>query len=75
MEALKMLEKKKNLQWDYDAEADVLYIAIGKPVKAEGVDIGKGTIVRVDPDSNEIVGFTIINPLKRTLQEMKVGIK
>ena len=63
------------MQWDYDAEADVLYIAIGKPVKAEGVDIGKGTIVRVDPESNEIVGFTIISPLKRTLQEMKVGIK
>ncbi len=70
-----MIEKKKNLQWDYDAEADVLYITIGIPVKAEGVDIGKGTIVRVDPESNEIVGFTIINPLKRTLQELKVGAK
>jgi uncharacterized protein YuzE len=35
-----MPEKKKNLQWDYDAEADVLYISIGKPQNAEGVDIG-----------------------------------
>ena len=67
-----MVEKKENLQWDYDADADVLYISIGKPVKAEGIDIGKGTIVRVDPNSNEIVGFTIINPLKRTLQELKI---
>ena len=73
MEALKMIEKKKNLQWDYDAEADILYISIGKPVKAEGVDIDKGTIVRVNPETNEIVGFTIISPLKRTLQELKVG--
>ncbi|MHB2149855.1 DUF2283 domain-containing protein [Calditrichota bacterium LG25] len=73
METLKMIEKKKNLQWDYDAEADVLYISIGKPVKAESIDIGKGTIVRVDPESNEIVGFTIISPLKRTLEELKVG--
>lgn len=71
MEALKMIEEKKDLQWDYDAEADVLYISIGKPEKAEGVDIGKGTIVRIDPNSNEIVGFTIINPLKRTLKELK----
>lgn len=71
MEVLKMLEKKKDLQWNYDAEADVLYIAIGEPVKAEGVDIGKGMIVRIDPDSNEIVGFTIISPLQRTLQELK----
>ena len=67
-----MVEKKENLQWDYDADADVLYISIGKQVKAEGIDIGKGTIVRVDPNSNEIVGFTIINPLKRTLQELKI---
>ena len=70
MEALKILEKKKNLQWDYDAEVDVLYISIGKPQKAEGVDIGEGTIVRVNPKTNEVVGFTIMNPLKRTLKEL-----
>ena len=75
MEALKISERKENLQWDYDAEADVLYISIGKPVKAEGIDIGKGTIVRIDPTSNEIVGFTIINPLSRTLQELKIQSK
>jgi uncharacterized protein YuzE len=57
-----MPERKKNLQWDYNTEADVLYISIGKPQKAEGVDIGDGTIVRVNPKTNEIVGFTIINP-------------
>lgn len=73
MEALKMLEKKKNLQWDYDAAADVWYISIGKPQKAEGVDIGEGTIVRVNPRTNEMVGFTIINPLKRTLKELDLA--
>jgi uncharacterized protein YuzE len=70
METLKMLEKKQNLHWDYDAEADVLYISIGKPQKAEGVDIGEGTIVRVNPETNDIVGFTIINLLQRTSKEM-----
>lgn len=74
MEALKMIERKEGVQWDYDAEADVLYISIGKPVKAESADIGKGVIVRVDTESNEIVGFTIIHPLKRTLQELKIGV-
>lgn len=73
MEALKMLEKKKNIQWDYDAEADVLYISIGKPRKAEGVDIGEGTIVRVNPRTKEIVGFTIINPMQRTLKELALA--
>lgn len=72
METLKMIEKKENLQWDYDGEADVLYISIGKPEPAEGVDIGNGVIVRINPQSNEIVGFTIINPLKRTLEELNI---
>jgi uncharacterized protein YuzE len=72
LETLKILEKKENLQWDYDAEADVLYISIGTPEPAEGVDIGSGVIVRIDPASDEIVGFTIINPLKRTLEELNV---
>lgn len=68
-----MIERKENLQWDYDAEADVLYISIGKPVSAEGIDIGKGVIVRINPELNEVVGFTIINPLRRALQELMVG--
>ena len=46
MEAIKILDKKENLNWDYDEEADVLYISIGKPRKALGVDIGEGAIVR-----------------------------
>ncbi|HPG38374.1 MAG TPA: DUF2283 domain-containing protein [bacterium] len=70
MEALKITEKKKNLQWNYDADADVFYISIEKPQKAEGVDIGKGVIARIDPVSHEIIGFTIINLLQRTLQEL-----
>ncbi len=50
----------------------MLYISIGKPQKAEGVDIGEGTIARINPDSKEIVGFTILNPLKRTLHELAI---
>ena len=47
MEAIKILDKKENLSWDYDEEADVLYISIGEPRKALGVDIGEGAIVKV----------------------------
>jgi uncharacterized protein YuzE len=65
-----MVEWKENIQWDYDAEADVLYIAVGSPQEAEGVNIGNGVIIRVLPESKEIVGFTILNPLKRTLDEL-----
>ena len=72
METLKLAEKKKNIQWDYDAEADVLYIYYDKPQKAEGIDLGNGTIARINQATNEIVGFTIINPLQKTIKNIKI---
>ena len=72
METLKLAEKKKNINWDYDAEADVLYIYYDKPQKAEGIDLGNGTITRINPLTNEIVGFTIINPLQKTIKSLKL---
>lgn len=71
MEALKILEKKENLNWDYDEEADVLYISITKPQKAIGVDVGEGIIVRYREDTNEIVGLTIIGFKERFLKVVK----
>lgn len=70
MGTLNISEKKNNIKWDYDAEADVLYISFGNPKIAEGVDIGEGTIIRIQPDSNEIIGVTILNPLNRTLSTL-----
>ena len=66
-----MIEKAKNINWKYDAGADVLYISIGEPKNAEGIDIGDGIISRVDTDSKEIVGLTILNFSARTLNSMK----
>ena len=70
METINIAEKKKKITWDYDAEADVLYISFGNPQNSEGIDIGDGTIVRIQTDTNEITGITIINPLHRTLKSM-----
>jgi uncharacterized protein YuzE len=70
METLNISEKKKKIKWDYDAEADVLYISFGNPKNAEGVDIGEGTIIRIQPDTKEIIGITILNPLHRTLSSL-----
>ncbi len=60
MEAIKILDKKENLNWDYDEEADVLYISIGEPRKALGVDIGEGAIVKYIEETGEVVGLTLI---------------
>lgn len=70
METINISEKKEKIKWDYDAEADVLYISFGNPQNAEGVDIGEGTIIRVQTDTYEITGLTIINPLHRTLKSL-----
>ena len=70
METLNISEKKNKIKWDYDAEADILYISFGNPGNAEGVDIGEGTIIRIRPDTKESIGVTILNPLNRTLSSL-----
>ena len=71
MEAIKILEKKENLNWDYDEEADVLYISIGEPQKALGVDIGEGAVVRYIESTGEVVGLTLIGVKERLLKSLK----
>ena len=48
------------MEWDYDSEADVLYISFGAPRPAVGVDMGNGVIMRYDEEQDEIVGITIM---------------
>ncbi len=71
MEAIKILDKKENLNWDYDEEADVLYISIGEPQKALGVDIGEGEVVRYIEATGEIVGLTLIGLKERLLKSLQ----
>jgi uncharacterized protein YuzE len=68
LDAVKILEKSDRLDWDYDGEADVLYVSIGKPRKATGVDIGQGVIVRYDEKRREVVGLTIMGIRARLLK-------
>lgn len=68
MEALKILEKPGAINWDYDEEADVLYMSIGEPRTALGVDIGDGVIVRYDEGQREVVGLTLIGLRDRLLK-------
>ena len=67
METLKILEKKERLNWEYDEEADVLYISTGRPTKALGLDVGEGVIVRYDEKTGAVVGLTIVGVKQRSL--------
>lgn len=66
MEAIKIFENKKaHLDWEYDEEADTLYLSFGKPKPALGVDVGQGVILRYDEKAKEVVGLTIVGVGRR----------
>jgi uncharacterized protein YuzE len=71
MEAVKILEKGKKIDWEYDEEGDVLYLSIGKPRKATGVDIGQGVIVRYDEKKKEVVGLTVLGVRSKLLENLE----
>ena len=72
MEAIKLFEKKDvQLDWEYDGEADTLYISFGKPRAALGVDVGEGVVVRYDEKAREVVGLTLIGVGKRLEEYIK----
>ena len=72
MEAVKLLDKKNApVNWDYDGEADTLYISFGKPRAALGVDVGEGVVVRYDEKAREVVGLTLIGVGKRLEEYIK----
>jgi len=72
MEAVRLFEKKDvPLEWEYDEEADTLYISFGAPKPATGGDVGEGVIVRYDESAREVVGLTIIGVGRRLEEYMR----
>ncbi len=55
--------KMKKIEFDYDEEADVMYISFGEPREAVTEEIGNIGI-RIDEKNREIVGLTIIEFMK-----------
>lgn len=70
METVKILKEPAALNWYYDEEADVLYLSVGEPQAAEGVDAGDGVVLRYDEDKKEVVGLTLIGLRARLLEEL-----
>ena len=58
----------KKINFDYDEEADVLYISFGKPKEAQdSIEVEDGVIYRIA--DKEVVGITITNFKTRTLKK------
>ena len=45
----------------YDTEGDVLYLSIGEPRPAVSEELGDDVLLRVDTETGEIVGLTVLN--------------
>jgi len=71
MEEIKILEDVKGLNWEYDDKADVLYVSIGEPEPALGMDIGGGVIIRYDEKSRRVVGLTVVGMKERIMRALK----
>jgi len=64
-----MKKNKNQIRYFFDKEADVLYFTQRKPsAKDISREIEEGIIVRVDPKTKEVIGFTILNFLKRQIK-------
>jgi uncharacterized protein YuzE len=63
-----MIPISATITWDYNEEADVLYLSVGEPQPAVGVDIGEGVILRYDEARKEVIGLTLIGLRERLLK-------
>ena len=55
----------KHIGFIYDSQADVLYAYIGTPRPATSDEIEEDILIRRDPSTGEVFGFTIINYKRR----------
>jgi uncharacterized protein YuzE len=73
MDAVSIPDKSASITWEYDTEADVLYLSMGDPQAAVGLDIGDGVVLRYDEGRKELVGLTLLGLRARLLQGLAGG--
>ena len=53
------------LQFLYDHAADVLHVSMGHPILTNSTALNDNVILQIDPVTNQVVGFSMIDFLKR----------
>ncbi len=59
---------QKQFNLSFDPKADVLYCSFGEPREALSIELENGLVVRMDPRTDEVVGVTMLDFMKRTFQ-------
>jgi uncharacterized protein YuzE len=60
-----MAKQEIEFKMKYDAIADVLYCSLGEPRAAISEEADDGVIVRKDPETEQLVGMTVIDFRRR----------
>ena len=66
-------KEMKGISLDYDSAHDVLYLYFEKVQEAVSREIADGVFVRLDPNTDQVVGVTILDLQKKSLEDR--GIK
>ena len=56
-----MIRNKDGIKIFYDQEADVLYVTRGEPEYTDYVEYSEDVILRFEPGTKRLVGFTLID--------------
>jgi len=59
------MARTKELKFKYDRDVDVLYCSFGDPRPAISVEVDDGVVLRLEPDTEEVIAFTIVDFFKR----------
>ena len=69
------MDKGKALTYHYDLDEDILYVSLGEFTSSVCVERGEGLLVRLAPDSGEVVGFTILDFAHRATERVVTPIQ
>ena len=56
------------VEWHQQEYTDVLYLSVGEPKPALGVNVGEGVILRYDEAPKEVVGMMLIGLRARLMK-------
>lgn len=59
---------KDGFNISYDEKADVLYISLGSAQPAIALETDNGDLMRVDPETDELVGITVLDFKEKHLE-------
>ncbi|MDZ4279098.1 MAG: DUF2283 domain-containing protein [Dehalococcoidia bacterium] len=63
-QAVPLLLRYRDFNWDYDAQADVLYISLERPQRATDSDVTDDDIV-LSYRGDKLVGITVLHASQR----------